>query len=425
MRSRGTARPVRTGLPEAGRALALLISIVLLLPANLAAQRVRIGAEVLLSSRMEVLRGKRVGVVCNHTSVLPDGTHLVDTLLRRGVNITVLFGPEHGIRGDVPPGRAVEQGKDPRTGLPVYSLYGGTRKPGPEVLSKVDLILFDIQDVGARFYTYASTMAYVMEAAADNGKTFVVLDRPNPINGVSIEGPVLDLRLISFVGLFPIPVRHGLTLGELARMIVGEGYINPSTVDLVVIPMQGWKRSMWYDQTGLPWVAPSPNIKTLATATVYPGTCFLEATNISEGRGTGKPFENIGAPGLDAERVIAALEEAQLPGVRFVPIRFTPRPDSVAAPDPKFKNTACRGIEIRVTDRTKFKPVLTGVMLLGALKRLYPRKFVVKEGLLDHLTGDEIISQRLEQEKLGRDVFITFGTEMAQYARLRRKYLLY
>lgn len=389
------------------------------------AQRVRVGAEVLLSSRMGLLQGKRVGVVCNRTSVLPNGVHLVDTLLRRGVNITVLFGPEHGIRGDAPAGMAVEGGKDSRTGLPIFSLYGGTRKPGPDALAKVDVLLFDIQDVGARFYTYASTMAYVMEAAAENGKRFIVLDRPNPINGVDMEGPVLDLRLISFVGLFPIPVRHGLTLGELAKMIVGEGYINPSTVDLTVIPMVGWKRTTWYDQTGLPWVPPSPNIKTLATAVVYPGACFLEATNISEGRGTPKPFETFGAPKMDGARVAAELERGRLPGVRFVPTRFTPKADSIAAPDPKFKDKPCGAVEIRVTDRKKFRPVQTGVMILSVLKKLYPRTFVVKDGLLDRLSGDEIISQRLEQGKLGKDVFVTFGRESAQYQRVRKKYLLY
>ncbi|MBI4811802.1 MAG: DUF1343 domain-containing protein, partial [Ignavibacteriales bacterium] len=310
------------------------LSFVLFFPAS--AQRVRIGAEILLEMHLDSLVNKRVGIICNHTSLLPNGTHLVDTLQSRGVNITSLFAPEHGIRGNIPAGEEVKNQKDIKTGLTVYSLYGGTKKPTLEMLIDADVLIFDMQDVGARFYTYASTMAYCMMSAAENGKKFIVLDRPNPINGIDIEGPVLDLRLISFVGLFPIPVRHSLTIGELASMIVGEGYINPSNVDLTVIPMEGWKRTMWYDETGLPWIAPSPNMKTLATATVYPGTCLFEATNISEGRGSQKPFEFIGAPKIDSTLLVSKLNKLKLPGVIFSEIKFTPKADSIVAASPKF-----------------------------------------------------------------------------------------
>ncbi|HZY10514.1 MAG TPA: DUF1343 domain-containing protein, partial [Bacteroidota bacterium] len=355
----------------------------------------------------------------------PNGTHLVDTLLKKGVNITALFAPEHGIRGDHAAGAKVEHQTDPKTGLPIYSLYGGTRKPAPEMLNLVDVVIFDMQDVGARFYTFGSTMAYVMEAAAENAKQIIVLDRPNPINGIDIEGPLLDTTLKSFLGLFPIPIRHGLTLGEMAKMIVGEGYINPSNVELVVIPMEGWKRSMWYDETGLPWISPSPNMKTLATATVYPGTCLFEATNISEGRGTPKPFEYIGAPMVVHNPLVTKLNSLRLPGVQFKPMEFTPKADSVSAPNPKFNNKLCRGVFVVVTDRTTFKPVLTGLMMMASMKQMYQKKFQIKDGLLNRLSGDESISELLEKKKLDINVLDRFKNDLTHYQQLRSKYLLY
>lgn len=388
-------------------------------------QPVRSGADVLVEKHLDLLAGKRVGVVCNQTAVLANGVHLVDTLLHRGVRITALFAPEHGIRGKQSAGAKVESGIDSRTGLPIYSLYGGSRKPTSDMLDSVDLILFDMQDAGARFYTYASTMAYVMEAAAENGKKFILLDRPNPINGVDIEGPVLDLRLISFVGLLPIPIRHGMTLGELARMCVGEGYLNPSTVDLTVIPMEGWKRSMWYDQTGLRWIAPSPNMMTPATATVYPGMCLFEATNMSEGRGTQHPFEYIGAPRLRTDILIDRLAKFNLPGVRFTPVQFTPKADSTTDPNPKYKNKRCNGIYVHVTDRKKFMPVMTGLITLEVLHQIYPRKLVIKQGLLDRLSGDSLVSEHLMKGDIGIDFLRLFRSEMEQFKGIRAKYLLY
>jgi uncharacterized protein YbbC (DUF1343 family) len=406
-------------------AAVLLVVLAILAPVVRGEARVRIGAEVLLAKRLDLLRGKKVGLICNHTARLPGGAYLLDTLLRSGIQVVALFAPEHGIRGVQPAGETVSTTTDPVSGLPVYSLYGGTRKPTQSQLEKLDVLVFDMQDAGARFYTYASTMAYCMEAAAENGKKFILLDRPNPINGVDIEGPVLDLRLISFIGLFPIPIRHGLTLGELARMVVGEGYINPSTVDLTVIPMEGWKRSMWYDQTGLPWIPPSPSMKTLRTATVYPGSCFVEATNISEGRGTPKPFEYIGAPGLPSDRLAATLNDAKLPGVRFQPVEFRPVADSGAGSALKFKGKRCTGVFLHVTDRTRFRPVLTGLLLLQTLKNLAPNKFILRQGYLDHLTGDESIGQKLMGGTLGKSALEPFRTQLEQYRDLRKKYLIY
>ena len=396
-----------------------------LLAEDLNAQRVRVGAEVFIEKHLDSVKSKRVGVICNQTSILPNRKHLVDTLISLGVNITALFAPEHGIRGDIPAGEEVTEQRDVKTGIIVYSLYGTVKKPTPEMLANIDVLIFDLQDVGARFYTYSSTMAYCMMAAAENGKKFIVLDRPNPINGVDIEGPVLDLNLMSFVGLFPIPVRHGLTIGELALMIIGEGYLNPSNVDLTVIPMEGWKRTMWYDETGLPWVSPSPNMKTLSTAIVYPGTCLLEATNISEGRGSEKPFEFIGAPKLNSSRLISKLKKLQLPGVSFSPVKFTPTANLKTSSDPKFKNKLCNGIRIQVTDRKVFKPVLTGVMIIAAINELYPKSFILKKGLFDRLIGDEMVSDRLVKGKVDIKIFDIFRSQLSQYEEIRSKYLLY
>lgn len=388
-------------------------------------QRVRTGAEVLISSRLELLKGKRIGIICNHTSVLPNGIHLVDTLMRLGVNVTTLFGPEHGIRGSAGAGAMVENQTDPGTGLTVYSLYSKTRKPSAEMVKNVDVVLFDLQDVGSRFYTYAGTMAYAMEAMAEFGKEFVVLDRPNPINGLDVEGPVLDMTLRSFTGLFPIPIRHGLTLGELARMIIGEGWIGDTRVDLTVISMKGWKRSMWYDETGLRWIPPSPNMKTLRTATVYPGMCLFEATNISEGRGTEKPFESIGASGIDPDTLAGHLNALRLKGVRFEPIRFTPRSDSNAAISPKFKDKECGGVFVKVTDRKRFKPVEAGLAMLSQFKKLFPSKFTLREGQMDHFLGDEIARKKLQEGLRASDILAFSHNQRTEYLQARKKYLLY
>jgi uncharacterized protein YbbC (DUF1343 family) len=388
-------------------------------------ERVRLGAEVLLEKHLALLEGKRVGVICNHTSVLPSGAHLVDALLSKGVSVTALFGPEHGIRGISAAGEKIGNHKDPKTGIQVYSLYGETRKPSPDMLANVDVLLFDIQDVGARFYTYAATMAYAMEAAAQNGKKFIVVDRPNPINGVDLEGPVLDLTLRSFLGLFPIPIRHGLTLGELAKMIVGEGWIDDTKVDLTVIQMEGWKRLMWYDDTQLPWVAPSPNMKTLATATVYPGACLFEATNVSEGRGTPKPFETIGAPAIRADSLAAALNSLNLPGVKFLPITFTPTPDSVSAPDPKYKNKLCGGVSIQVTERSLFRPVETGLAMINTFQTLYPEKFQIRDGMMDRLLGDSLSRAEIRKNRSVSDILKLSKNQIKEFVKLREKYLLY
>ena len=392
------------------------------------AQRVRVGAEVLIENHLNLLSGKRVGVICNHTSVLSNGAHVVDTLIRLGVKVTALFGPEHGIRGISAAGEKIESNTDARTGLPVFSLYGKVKKPTPEMLSNVDVLLFDIQDVGARFYTYASTMAYAMEAAAENGKKCIVLDRPNPINGIDVEGPVLDTAFKSFVGLFPIPIRHGMTLGELAKMIVGEKWLGEySNVDLTVIPMERWEREMWYDETGSIWIPPSPNMKTLATAIVYPGTCFFEGTNVTEGRGTEKPFEYIGAPWINGESLAEELNGYKLSGVNFEPITFTPKADSIAAPNPKYENEKCGGVYVHVIDRTKFPPVKTGLSMLLVLQKLYSNNLQFQSISFDRLAGTTSIRVKLEASRPDEDASssIIDGSQSWRFENNRKKYLLY
>jgi uncharacterized protein YbbC (DUF1343 family) len=407
------------------RFLANLAALLFLLSVTACGQRVRTGAEVLVGERLALLEGKRVGVICNHTSLLPDGTHLVDALLKKGVKVTALFGPEHGVRGTAAAGKKVSDTVDAATGLPVYSLYGKTTKPSPEMLASVDVLVFDIQDIGARYYTYAGTMAFAMEAAAQNGKSFIVLDRPNPINGVDVEGTVLDLGFRSLVGMFPVPARHGLTMGELAKMIVGEGWIDDTRLDLTVVEMRGWKRAMWFDQTGLKWTAPSPNMKTLATATVYPGACLVEATNVSEGRGTAKPFEYAGAPGLDGKALADVLNAMKLPGVRFTPVTFTPAAGPDAGPNPKFKGKACGGVEVVVTDRASFRPILTGLSMISALAKAAPGKFEIRDGLMDRLLGSDIVRTKLKDGVPPADLLRLNVADFDSYMKKRSAYMIY
>ncbi len=386
--------------------------------------RVRVGAEVLLQNYISLISGKRVGIICNHTSILPNKTRLIDTLLSKGISVTALFSPEHGIRGNVPAGVNVGESIEEKTGLPVFSLY--QNKTTANILEGVDVLLFDLQDVGARFFTYYITMAHAMEIAAAAKKIFIVLDRPNPINGSDIEGPVLDSSLQSPVGRFPLAIRHGLTLGEMARMIVGEKWIPcDTTFSLIVVPMEGWKRTMYYDETGLPWIAPSPNMKFLSTALVYPGTCLIEGTNLSEGRGSYRPFEYVGAPWLDGNRLAKTLDSMQIPGARFHAIKFTPKSDSIRAPNPKYNGESCSGIFLQVTDRRSFHPVITAVKMISAIRSLFSFRFEFLPRLFDRLAGSASLRSVLEKSA-ALDSLLTSGAyELDSYRILRARYLLY
>ena len=389
--------------------------------------RVKIGAEILIEKRLDLIKGKKIGIVTNHTGILPDGRHIVDVLNEiEGVEIVALFGPEHGIRGEVPDGKSISHGVDTKTGIPVFSLYGEVKKPTEEMLKDIDVLIFDIQDVGARFYTYISTMSYCMEACAEMGKKFIVLDRPNPIRGVYVDGPILEPRFKSFVGLHPIPVAHGMTVGELAKMFNDEGWLeNGVKADLTVVKMENYSRRMWFDQTGLPWVKPSPNMMTLKTANVYTATCFIEGTNVSEGRGTQHPFEWIGAPWIDGEKLAKELNYYKLPGVKFEPISFTPTDIEKVTVDPKYEGEKCGGVYLNVYDREKFEPVKVGVYILYTLKKLYPDKFKWRTAGQDRLWGTDKVRLMIDEGKKPDEIIKTWEDDVKKFLSIRQKYLLY
>jgi len=337
-----------------------------------------------------------VGVVTNHTGRLSDGSHLVDALLGAGVAVVAIFSPEHGFEGAAPEGARIYSAGESYHGIPIYSLYGVSTQPTDEMLDGVEVLLFDIQDVGARFYTYTSTMARTMEAAAMRSMPYVVLDRPNPIGGVSVEGPLLEPKLASFVGLYPVPIRHSFTVGEYASWMVGEGHIpGGEALDLRVVEMEGWRRRMLYEDSGVPWVAPSPNMVTPATAQVYPGTCLIEGTNVSEGRGTDRPFELIGAPWADGAQLSAYLDKLNLPGVRFYPTTFTPARPGTSV-EVKWEDQSCGGIRLEVTEPRTFRAVVAGVAVVGAFRRLYPDEFAWRAAHFDRLAGTGWLREGIE-----------------------------
>jgi len=324
------------------------------------------GIDVLERDGFKQLAGLRVGLVTNQTGRDRAGRSTIDILFKApGVKLVALFSPEHGIRGLAD--EKVSDTKDEQTGLPIFSLYGESRRPKPEQLKDIDALVYDIQDIGTRFYTYIATLGYVMEEAGKARLPVFVLDRPNPINGIDVEGPIADPDKLSFTAYHTLPVRHGLTIGELARLYNDERHLN---ADLRIIKLEGWRRAMWFDATGLVWINPSPNMRSLTEAALYPGVGLLETTNLSVGRGTDTPFEVIGAPWLDGPKLASYLNAKRIAGVRFVPVRFTPR-SSV------FKNEECSGINLVITDRSQFQSVLTGIEIATALHRLFPADWKV------------------------------------------------
>ena len=336
--------------------------------------QVQTGLDVLINEKLEIIKGQKVGLVTNHTGVDRSGKPNYEILMQLSdVDLKAIFAPEHGFFGNVSRGQKVDDLK--QDGLPViYSLYGKTDKPTPDMFEGLDVIIYDIQDIGARFYTYISTLGLVMEAAAEADIPVIVLDRPNPLNGITIEGPVLDINYKSFVGMYPIPIRYLLTIGELAKMIIGEKWIE-HVPKLTVIEMAGWERTMYYDDTGLSWISPSPNIPDLETAILYPGMCLFEGTNVSEGRGTNYPFQYIGAPWIDSSKIIKAIEGKHIPGVVFEPISFIPISIPGKSLKPKFENEKCYGIKIILIENKIYKSVDTAVQLLKIIQKLYPEKF--------------------------------------------------
>ncbi|MBE3574026.1 MAG: DUF1343 domain-containing protein [Firmicutes bacterium] len=394
--------------------------------------RVKPGIQVLLEKRLALLEGKRVGIITNPTGVLPNLQSDVDALaaLKPKVQLVAIFGPEHGFRGTAQAGGSEGSYKDPLTGIPVYDLYGKNRDQIAEIFrqARVDLVLFDIQDVGARFYTYIWTMSDAMEAAALTGTQFVVLDRPNPIGGMAVQGPVLEPAYSSFVGRFPIAQRHGMTVGELA-LLFNDRFLPEQTggvkARLTVIPMEGWQRRMYYEDTGLPWVMPSPNMPTVDTAVVYPGDCLFEGTNLSEGRGTTKPFQLLGAPYVDG-RLAPALNGLHLPGVAFRAVSFTPSFD-------RYQGQVVNGVEVYVTDRGAYDPVRTAVAILVEVRRLYGTAFQwrfdswdkVHPYWIDKLTGGDWVRKAIDAGKDADQVSAGWQDQLQAFRQLRAHYLLY
>jgi len=352
------------------------------------------GIDVLLKKKLHFIQSRKIALVTNHSGVdknlVPNYKRLMEV---EDVELKVIFSPEHGLFGESEAGEKINYTELKE--LPkVISLYGGTRKPSAKMLDGVNLIIYDIQDIGARFYTYISTLGLVMEAGAELGIPVLVLDRPNPIRGDIIEGPILDIKYQSFVGQYPIATRYGGTVGELAKKIIKNKWIT-SLPELEIIKMEGWQPNAWFDQTDLPWVAPSPNIPDLKTAIIYPGMCLFEGTNVSEGRGTPNPFKWIGAPWIDGKKLSQTLNNFKLPGVVFVPKSFIPVAIPGKSENPKFKNQKCHGIEVWVTDRDQYKSIDVGVLTLFSIYNMYPNDIKIRESGLNRLWGSSELYKKL------------------------------
>ena len=389
-------------------------------------QPVRVGLEVLLQDVPQVMRGKRIGLICNQSSVNHEFHHAADLLHGHSAfKLTALFGPQHGIRGDVQDNMIeTEHGRDRKTGLPVHSLYSETREPTAKMLEDVDVLVFDMQDVGCRIYTFVYTLANCMRIAGQLGKKVVVCDRPNPINGVDVSGNMLEPEFASFVGLFPMPTRHGMTVGEEAQMFRDRFNVQ---CDLEIVPMEGWKRALWLDETDAPWVMPSPNMPTLDSATVFPGTVHFEGTQMSEGRGTTKPFELIGAPYIDPDDYADQLTSLGLPGVVFRACAFQPTFQ-------KHAKVTCGGVQIHVIDRRRFDSVLAGIAMVKVAHDMYrddfrwkedPYEYVFDKNPFDVISGTDKIRHAIEQGVDLETIRQGWLAPIAEFKNSRAPYLLY
>jgi uncharacterized protein YbbC (DUF1343 family) len=399
-------------------------------PALPVAAPVTTGADRLFTPEYAPLvRGKRVALVANHSARLADGTHLADALVREpGVRLVALFGMEYDIRSnDYSVARDGETAIDRATGLPKHNLYGEQHKPTRQQLQGVEVIVFDIQEVGARFYEHINILGFVMEAAAEQGIAVVVLDRPNPITARVPDGFVTDREaLFRFGSYASVPVVHAMTMGELARLYNGERLLRGGgTVALTVVPMTGWTRGMWYDETGLAWRKPSPNLLTLESLIAYVGTCLFEAVNVSEGRGTDHPFELIGAPWLDHAGVVALLRPLRLPGVAFDTVHFTPQRQPFHGRPPEMAGQSLPGIRVRITDRDLVAPYRVGVAMLWAVHRLHAAQLVWNDAVLDRLVATPRLKAMLQEGRTPTEIFESWRDEVASFERRRAPYLLY
>ncbi len=403
---------------------------------------VKLGDEVLFAKRLDLIRGKRVGLITNPSGV---DSHL-DSIVARfrtqpDVKLVALYGPEHGVRGNAQAGQFVAYYFDDKYQLPVFSLYGQAEKPPADMmknidanmrsydtqqtgkspvagsLKDIDMMVCDLQDVGTRIYTYVATMAGAMQAAADANVPFIVLDRPNPIGGAVMEGPILEYpKFSSFIGRYPIPLRHGMTMGELAQLINAK-YLTKKC-RLTVVPMENWTRDEWFDETSLPWVLPSPNLPTLDSTTVYPGQVIIEGTNLSEGRGTTRPFEFFGAPWIDGFVLAQKLNDLKMPGVKFREVFFTPTFS-------KYSGQQCGGCQMHVTDRKTFRSVATTLAILSVVKNLYGNKLELHADYFDHVMGTSTVRESLERGEPAEQIVARFQPGLAEFTKLREPYLLY
>ncbi|MGQ0813649.1 MAG: exo-beta-N-acetylmuramidase NamZ family protein [Gemmatimonadota bacterium] len=375
------------------------------------------GIEVLLAGDMAVLRGMRVGLITNHTGKLRDGRSTIDALSADArLKLVKLFAPEHGIRGAAEGGVRISNEVDEKTGLPILSLYGQTQKPTPPMLEGLDALIFDIQDIGARYYTYPWTMALALKAAAENNQRFVVLDRPNPIGGELVQGNVNDT--LTFVGLYPVPMRHGMTVGELAKWINAEFKIG---ADLVVIPAANWRRAQYYDQTGMPWIKPSPNMPDIESATHYPGLCLFEGVNVSVGRGTPTAFQILGAPWLDNVRLLARLNSYRFAGIRFELAEWTP----VKPGDNRYDGQLNRGLRFIVTDRSSYDPTKVAVAALIEIRILHPDQFKWVGTGINRLVGNARFRQQVDAGASFEEITRGWDEQARAFAAKRRPFLLY
>ena len=385
--------------------------------------QVRTGLDILISQNSDLIKGKNIGLVTNQTGVDRNGKPNYKILMKLDeVYLKAIFAPEHGFSGDVSAGQKVDHQKVDDLPL-IYSLYGNTKKPTPEMLEGLDLIIYDIQDIGARFYTYISTLGLVMEAAAEAEIPIMVLDRPNPLGGEQIEGPILNMKFKSFVGMYPIPIRYGLTIGELAKMIVGEKWIEAIS-QLTVIEMQGWKRSMYFDETGLTWIKPSPNISDLETAIFYPGMCLIEGTNVSEGRGTYQPFKKVGAPWYHND-ITKDMNGMKLKGVLFKETKFKPKSIIGMSENPKYLDEKCIGMEIIITDKLSYNSVETGVKFLYITQIMKAWEFSVKPESMNKLWGNNNLTRLLKGQNQLKKVLNEIKNDEALFREQRKPYLLY
>ena len=378
------------------------------------------GIDVLLRDSLHLVRGKRVGLITNHTAVTRDGRSAVDVLFDApGVRLVALYGPEHGIRGNIDGGEHIGATRDRRTGVPVHSLYGANERPTAAMLRGVDVLLFDIQDIGARPYTYVWTMTFAMEEAARRGIPFIVLDRPNPVTA-KVEGPLMQWEMRRrgplITGAYPVPLRHGLTAGELARYVNAEYRLGTK---LSVVPVAGWKGSSWFDQTGLPWINPSPNIRSLTAALSFSGLVMLETTNLNVGRGTDAPFSYVGAPYVDGQALLRRMRAHNLPGVRFEAADWTPRGSGWM----QFPGRRCHGVRLHVTDRNAYRPVLTALAFLVELKKMYPSQLGM--GPMLQMLGSEWAPAAVRRGDDPRAIYARWERENAQWEQRVAKYRLY